>query len=508
MMRRLVLVGLGLGAALACGDSEGWQSQLLSAPLALDERVVWLDSANDRALTLDVGASNPEPRVDAFELPARPLHGVRRNARDELLVLLADSDDDSGKLAVLDAAGVDRVYEVGAQFDAITQSDDGRHAFVYFSPNRAAGSGQSTLLFNPNEVAIVDLDRNGSEAVVARTLRSLGAAPQRVEFSPPMDVAGETRRLAVVFFQSELALLDLNHLDRPEFTIELSRGSSLALTEIRWSPEDQKIYLIASGSNDVFVLRLLPASDNRSNDFEPSLNQLGTDAAPKDMAIFESGGQRKLLVASTNSAQVVEASSSRVTQIPLVNAADRILLFEGSSPFDGAIEQRALLYRLGSAGVTFLDLAEVEERTTRNREEFNVSAIRSLVPLEDNLVLLNHQDRSLSILNLDERTASPIHAQVELDDAVPNLELDRIWVAPPGQRTVGFIDLSNLHPGQASLDLPISDLLLFQNTRTPRIVITHPDSLGALSILSAEDPSDASRARTLRGFFYEGVLDQ
>lgn len=505
-MRSCLLLGLGL-VATGCGDSQTLPTRSLSAPLALNEHVVWLDSNNDEALTLDVGDSRPEPNVAVHPLPARPLHAERRNDSNELLVLLTDEDDDSGKLAAFGPGGVDRVYEVGAQFDSIEQADDGRFAIVYFSPNRGESAGQSTLLFNPNEIAIVDLEREGEDAVVGRTLRSLGAAPQRVVFSPPMDIAGETRRLAVVFFQSEVALLDLNHLDRPEYTVELSRGSGLVLTEIRFSPDDQKIYLLASGSNDVFVLRLLPADSNRENDFEPSLNQLGTDSSPRDMAIFESDGQEKLLVASVSSAEVVEAGSSRVTSIPLVNSADRILLFEGASPFDSEVQQRALLYRLGSPGVTFLDLAEIEERTTRNREEFNVAAIQSLVPLEDNLVLLNHQDGSLGILNLEERTASPIHAQIQLDEAIPNLEQDRIWVAPVGQPTVGFIDLSNLHPGQVVLDRPVAELLQFQATRDPKIVVTHFDEVGALSILSAVDPSDSKRAITLEGFFYAGVLD-
>jgi hypothetical protein len=508
MIRVWIPLGLCLSCALACGSAKELPTRSLSAAQSLDDQVVWLDQNNDEALTLDVGASHPEPRVDSYGLPAKPQYAERRNGANELLVLLTDAEDDSGKLAVLGPRGVDRVYEVGAQFDAIAQSDDGHFAIVYFSPNGTSQVEQSTLLFNPNEIAIVDLERKGKEAVVGRTLRSLGAAPQRVEFSPPMTIAGETRRLAVVFFQSEVALLDLNHTDRPEYTVELSRGSNLVLTHIRFSPDDQKIYLLASGSNDVFVLHLLEASGNRSNDFEPSLNQLGTDSAPQDMAIFESDGQRKLLVASTNSAQVVEASSSRVTEIPLANAADRILLFEGASPFDSDVQQRALLYRLGSAGVTFLDLADIEERTTRNREELGVPAIRSLVPLKDNLVLLNHQDGSLDILNLDERTASPIQARIQLDEAIPNLEQNRIWVAPVGQPTVGFIDLLNLHPGQVVLDQPISQLLQFQNTRSPKIVITHPDLTGAVSILSAEDPTDTTRALTLQGFFYAGVLDR
>jgi hypothetical protein len=490
----------------ACGGVEEPPFRDLSEPRALDEHVVWFDRNNDEALLLDVGTSKPEPELDRIELPAMPRSVVRRNGQNQLLVLLSDEEDASGKLAVLGPSRVEQVYEIGAEFDALQQSEDGRWALAYFSPNRAGVDPSTSLLFNPNEIAIVDLEAEGEGAVVQRTLRSLGSVPRRVEFSPPMTIAGETRRLVVVFFEAEVTLIDLNHLDRPEYTIELSRGGGLGLTEVRFSPEEQRIYLLADGSSDVFVLRLLEAGENRENDFEPSLNQLGTDSTPRDMVVFENDGERKLLVASSSSAQVVESSSNRVTQIPLENPGDRILLFEGASPFDDEVEPRALLYRLGSPGVTFLDLDDIEERTTRNREEFQLAPIASLVPLENNQVLANHDTGGLSILNLEERTASPIQAQISLAQAVPSLETSRIWVAPTGQTTLGFVDLANLHPGQVRLDLPIANFLSFENTSSPKVVVTHPDAVGAVSILSAANPGDGGR--TLYGFLQAGVLDR
>ncbi len=500
----LALLGLALSG---CGDAEGPKARSLMQPVALSEHVVWLDSRNEEALLLDVGRGTPRPEIDSHELSGRPLLVQRRNEHDELLVLLTDDEEEVGRLAVLNSEGVAREYDLGTQFDAITQSSDGDYAFIHFSPTGNSLASES-LLFNPNEVAVLDLNQDGEDAVVQRTLRSLGSSPQRVEFSPQMSIAGETRRLAVVFFQSEVALLDLNHLDRPEYTVELSRGSNLALSQISFSEDENKIYLLASNSNDVYVLRLLEAGGNRENDFEPSLNQLGTDATPEDMAVFESDGQRRLLVASGTSAQVVEASSSRVTQIPLQYGATRILMFEGRSPFDDEVEQRALLYSPGNTGITFLDLTEIEDRTTRNREELVVQSISSLTPLNDNRVLLTHASSSVSILDLEERTAAPIQARLTIGSAVPSLETGRIWVAPQGATTLGFIDLSNLHPGQVRLDRSISQLMVFNETEQPRVVMTHPGTAGAITILNALEPENEDDAITLFGFFEEGLLDQ
>jgi hypothetical protein len=476
-------------------------------PVTLDEQVVWLDRENDEALYLDVGADNPKPHVRRRELPSTPTFVTRRNDADELLVLVTDEDTRSDtKLVVLDATGVEREYDLGTQFSSLTQSDDGRYVIAHFS---ASNGGETTRgLFNPNEIAIIDLEREGDDAVVQRTLRSLGATPRHIEFSPSMEIAGTSRRLAVVFFDSELALIDLRHQDRPEYTIQLSRGSNIVLSQARFSTDDQKIYLLAQGSTDVYVLRLLPSGGNRENDYEPSLNQLGTDASPQDMAIFDSGSERRLLVASGGSAQVVEASSSRVTEIPLEASASQILLFEGSAPFDDEVEQRALLYQPGSNRLSFLDLDEVEERTTRNLETLSVNAsVNSLVQLEDNRVLLTHGGSGLSILDLEERTAAPIQASIPLEDAIASFETGRIWVALGATRSIGYIDMNNLHPGEVQLDLPISNLMVMPQTQTPRLVVIHPEAAGAVSILSALEPEAEDEAITLEGIFYEGLLD-
>src|SRR5690606_27074408 len=139
------------------------------------------------------------------------------------------------------------------------------------------------------------LDADEDKAVTLRSVRGFGKVPRRVAFSPSMEVAGETRRLVVVLFESHVSLIDLSYFDRPEYTVELSQASGIGLEQVRFSPDEQKIYLAGSNSNDVFVLTLLPAASNRANDFEPSLNQLGAGARPLDMAIYEHDGVRRLL---------------------------------------------------------------------------------------------------------------------------------------------------------------------------------------------------------------------
>jgi hypothetical protein len=443
-----------------------------------------------------------------FELGGQPALVQRHSGHDQALALVVNEEKDTCELVLISEKGVQSRFDLGTRFDAVAQSDDGRYAVVHFAPN-GDNSQTSSLLFNPNEIAIVDLEGDPDTAVVKRTLRSYGAGPRSVQFSPPMELAGETRRLMAVSFGAQLSLLDLNYPQRPEYTIELSGSASVNLRQLTFSVEDQKLYLLAQGSNDVFVVRLLPAGENRENDFEPSLNQLGSDAVPQDMVVFESSEGTRLLVASGDRVQVVEASSSRVTQVPLTTQAGRILLFEGSSPFDDETEPRALLYAAGQSSVSFIDLEAVEERTTRNVERLAVpGGISELVPLDDERVLITHASQGFTILDLQARTASPIQARIGLQSVVPSLETGRLWVAPNGASTLGFVDLESLHPGQVQLDHDAQGLFVFNQTEPPRVVVNHDAPEGRISILDAADPADTERAVTLQGFFLEGVLDR
>ncbi len=80
-----------------------------------------------------------------------------------------------------------------------------------------------------------------------RSLRGFGSVPNNVAFSPEMEIAGEMRRIAVVLFDSHISLLDLNHADHPEYTVEFSRQGSLGLNNVKFDADEQKIYV--TGTN-------------------------------------------------------------------------------------------------------------------------------------------------------------------------------------------------------------------------------------------------------------------
>jgi hypothetical protein len=323
-----------------------------------------------------------------------------------------------------------------------------------------------------------------------------------------MRIAGEDRRLAVVLSSSQAALIDLNYPDRPEFTVELTQNANVGLNQVRFSADEQKVYLLGSNSNDIYVITLLPAAANRENDFEPSLNTLGVGERPTDMTLYGTGAGSRLLAVGGADALVIEAGSNRITRVPLGVSAQRLHLFSSTAPFDAAVEERALIYGIGDQVVAFLDLDQVEERTTRNVETLNLGApIASLRVLDETLVLVLHQNRGLSLLDLEERTVSPITATVDTSSTLPSLDLNRLWVGATGSQVLAYLDLADFHPSQVQLGAPIERVMLFTRGKAKRVLVVHPSTFGRATILDAERPERVEDAVMLQGFFLEGVLD-
>jgi hypothetical protein len=493
------------------------------APAAIDDHVVFVEASRHQARILDVSGKQSAKPLTA-DLPFQPRQAVRRkNAESsELLVLCAGRVDDGeheaepAALAVIDSGGVDRVYTLQSRFTSMIQSDDGNRVFLFFDDS--ASGDVDSLLFSPNEVEIIDLTLPpGDGNPTLKTLRGLGSRPQSVVFSPTLDIDGEERHLAVVLFDSQIGILDLDHLERPEITIPLRSptAGALGLAQVLFNSDEAKAYLRGTTSNDFYVVGLASGGSGE-NDFVPSLNLLGAGVPPSDMALYrqpvstESGTEletRLFAVAgSTRQALVVDANSSQVTVVNLDVQADQILLFENAKFDDDVVATRALLHKNGSQNVTFVDLVDLEERGHRNVEVLQLDRpYGRVIKLDDDLVLLIHEGGGLSLLDLRQRTAQPIQSQANLVGAIQ--AEDKLWLAPLGESRVGFLDLASFHPNEVRLDASIESFVFVPSDTRSHLVVSHPSPVGYVTVLDAENPAALDRAVSLRGFLLDGILE-
>lgn len=526
-LNRLTCAALVLLGLAGCGPDERLELELDFLPtVALDDTLVYVERGGATAHVVTLGDTLTDRTVP---VGTAPTFVEARRGHDEALVLSrgergrAGHEPEEATLTVLGGAAGDepRTYPVGSPFNALAQSDDGRYAIAFFRQ----GAGLETLLFNPNEMAIVDLDEEPSDAnPVLRTVRSFGGVPTGVAFSPPMQIAGEAgRTLAFVSSPAYVTMLDLDNAERSEITVRLTLEGDARLIEpsqFVFDPEAATVYVRGEAADDIYVLSLVevPEDERVSNDFRPIVNQLGAGRQPSDMTLYDVGAGPRLLVVAPGSSEaiVIENTSNSTTTIPLGFPAREVLRYRGVAPGDPEERERALLIPADdrSGTVAFVDLELLEDRGGRNVETMTLTqVIRGSLRLPDrDLVLLVHAQagaEGLSLLDLERRTVAPIFAEVSLQNAQFDAEGTRLWVGAPGTTRLGWLDLDGFHPGEVRLDAPVSQVFALGAGRDgrPRVAVSHASSTGWLTVLDAQETLRESATSHI-GFLLGELFDR
>jgi len=511
----LILVLAALSCS--CGDSAADLREpidLSGPPVALDEKLVLIAGGSQRAFLLDAAAPQPSARVTEVRLPFGALRAERRQKHDEALVICtgrrdsADAKAEPATLAVLEASGARRNYVLGTTpFDKLVQSDDGRYAVLYRGPE-----AQNRTLQNVNELVVVDLDKQPADAgaVTSKTPEGLAHAFTQALISPDLPIAGETRRLLVLLSEAEITLFDLAHLERRGTIVELTDGAGRMPRpqQVLFGESEPTLYVRGENTDDVFVFRLeARATDVALNDFRPTINPLGAGIRPRDIALFgENGSQQVLVVSAEQQARMIDPRSGKTAVVGLPAPADDILLFDGVSPRDTQVRKRALLFGKDSRTLMFMDLDAARDRPDRNLETLEVSApVTSLIEIErQNTLVLTHA-QGVTLLDLEQRTATPIAAEAPLEGALYDRATDRLWVATRSQPFIGSLDLVSGETGELLLDADVSFIAPFFDAG--RLVAVHPSSLGHVTFIDTAEPV-RERARSIEGFLLAGILDR
>lgn len=514
-MRPLTVPLLSLAAlAVGCGDRAEYLDEELSvttAPVALDGQLVFLNEGADQALVVDVSEEEPASEVTRVPLPVEPTYMERRLGEHDEVLVLADGrratqelEAADATLTVLDGSGGTKIYGLtSSPFDQIRQSSDGHYAALF----RQEGSDH--LLENTNLVAIVDLDRKPSDDAAVH-FYTLEAQPRGIVYSPPIQVGGQERELAVVLMDSQVTIIDLGRLDRRVTTAGLSNepGRRVAPAQVVFGSDAGRIFVRPDLGNDIFSLKLTPReADDDRNDFATAIDILGIGTSPTDMALYDTDAGPYLLALAGGGmlATVVDVATSRTTAVRLPTRVTEIETFELTSGDE--VSRHALLWQAGGTQLLMLDLDQVEERRERNLEQLQPlgNGVSSTLRLPgETRLLFVHATAGLSLLDLQARTVAPFASQVAFDEAIFDVEGGRIWVAPRDQEWVSFIDLDGGATHELLLDANVSQVVpvFTQN----RLAIVHPSDIGHVSLVDSIEP-ERSTLRTLEGFFLHGLVD-
>jgi hypothetical protein len=154
----------------------------------------------------------------------------------------------------------------------------------------------------------------------------------------------------------------------------------------------------------------------------------------------------------------------------------------------------------------FLDLEDVEQQRTRNLEALALNhTITRVIPLlDEGTVMVLHDAAAVSLLDLADRAVTPVSAAQSLSDASFDSERKRLWVAPPNQPWVGYLDLATGQTSELLLDAEVEAFVAMPGAG--KFAVVHPSALGAVTLFDAAKP-DRDTAQTLSGYLVDGFLE-
>jgi len=171
------------------------------------------------------------------------------------------------------------------------------------------------------------------------------------------------------------------------------------------------------------------------------------------------------------------------------------------------------LYKVGETGLTFVDLEDLEQKTTKAIQSVDlVSAIGSVVqvPSMKDSLLIFMAGGGIEVLDLQTRRWSPIGSAVGITATVADPSQNRSWVTNPGDNRVGYLDFGNsaqptLSNGEIRLDNPVSQFFRLDSGSMKRVIVTHDRNEGLLTLFDAVKPARPT-AKKLEGFLLSDLL--
>lgn len=515
----LAALGLAVAALPACDDrAAAWDAEL-PQPMAfgMQGAVALVDAPAERVLLSNVtGDLELQPEAH-FLGPGVATAQTTPDGR-RLLVLSRGvvprrtAEDEPPSLAVFQGAtgtqpGPTVRYVLTDPLSGLAIDPDSEYAVIF--PSEA---DTAAFLQNPNELAIVDLGApQSADNPFAMTLRSFGGRPQGFTFTPTLLVPGGPRRLLIVQTDRDVALVDLQHLELPEITVRLTGGPEPLIPEgvavSDGAPDrndDARIAIRVQNDPNVVLVDLLPVPESEADETPQSFralpNVVFVGGVPSDISFVQTDGGLRLaaLVPSRGILTLVDPMTGIASEVELGAPFERMSLI---TSIVGSTEQGsdvALLWSSYSPDIAFVALGSTVGKPYKAVErlalEDPVGTVQDVPEPNEHLkILTSTNERSLLVLDLLARTASPIQSANAGTLVTPAPDGTRAWIHAEGN-WIAQLDLATLHPRNIALNHSVRDV--FDVARADgagrALVVVHPVGGTAATVLDAYDPSLAT----------------
>lgn len=497
----------------ACESTNPYDSSReLLAPITTRDALVWPDRATDQLLFVQPGGDESLTFRSALVGDERSDIAWAVATRDRSAVLAltvpasAKEEDTGEQLHRLpaDGDGEPVVYDVRAPFTTAALSPDLRRAVLYFG---AGASGEQ--LHNANQIAIVDLTGNAVKNV---TLNGFGGSLRTVEFPgqpeqgepAPILIGGAQYDIAAFLAASEVVLMNMDdpQLDQVAVPLGPDIGFTPARTLLRpGNPllPDPALFVLSEFGTEVGMLTLLPEADGAGFTAQISLISIGQSAT--DFVLHDTADVPYLITVDETAAALVftDIRTQGGFTIPLDAPARRLLLRDSDSG------RQVVAWAPNGTRLGALELAGIGDSLGRKPSYLKIeTGIDSLVQLDNDRVLIGSA-ANLYVVDFPSEQVTPLTAQTRYDTGGSALVGERLLLGTLGQSWISTVDLQTLNPESMLLDDPIESFHYLPGPE--RIVVTHPDAAGHLTVVDPAEPSRKT-SRVHWGFLLQGVLDQ
>jgi hypothetical protein len=540
---RTVLTAVAVACAVsACGSrSPYWDTSVAAGAgsFGLANGVALVDNVDHRVV-LVTALANQQLSTHAFPVGHNVISQATTPSPDgaRLFVLSAGdtprrtAKDQYPSLTVVDASSFtaqSKMYTTTVALPNLAIDPLGDWAVAYTGPGAPASFVQ-----NANEIVIFDLTKPPSITnPISHTIRSQGGTPQRLTFTPGMNLPKVTGsgRLLIVETDIDVTLLELDH-PSSDVTVSLTSGTNAqqvmpagAVVDSGFDPTNPaampgppRIALRAVNNRNVFTFTL-GASD--TNDFTPIINVVDVGGTPSDIA-FVRADQDVLrvaaLVPSLTSAVLVDADTSITTQVALPAPYSRLSLVTnvvGSATGTDV----AMLWSGSASGVALWALGNTVGQPYHSIEVLPITQqVQTVdeVTKQAQLKVLETADASNAsgflVLDLLKRTASPLQTMGKATLAIAPDGL-RMWAFAQGGTDLAKLDFGGpdaLNPVPLTTDKTID--AVYDVARPPApgggdggrslIAIHNQGTVGA-TVFNALNP-DTATARIVPALLLEG----
>jgi hypothetical protein len=261
---------------------------------------------------------------------------------------------------------------------------------------------------------------------------------------------------------------------------------------------DPALFVLSTIGNEVGMLTLLAEGDGAGFTAQISLISVGQSAT--DFVFHDTATVPYLVTVDASAAALVftDIRTQGGFTVPLGAPASRLLLRDSDSG------RQVITWASGGTQLSTLELGGIDDSLGRKPDQLKIeTGIDSLVQLDNDRLLIG-SSTNLYVVDLPSEQVTPLSSQTPYSASSSALVGERLLLGTAGQSWVSTVDLGTLNPESMLLDGAIESFHYLPGPK--RIVVTHSDSVGHLTVV---DPSEPSRktSRVHWGFLLQGVLD-